>query len=707
MTTLASTLSSVLTKASHHPVVGQLDDADCGPAALLTVIRAFGGKATLPDIRSQCLRDPRGASLADLASCANHMGFSARAASGSLDQLQACTLPCIAHVVNERGRPHYVVVQSIGRTVRIGDPALGPRKLSREHFEEMWKSRAVLLFEDRAPVPPLTLHVPQIQWTLNLLMESKALLAQATFLIMLGTAGSILSSLVAAQLVTRSVPAGQSSSIYALAGALLGIGMARALIGFARHLFVSRASERLVRRLHTVLLEALLNVPERLFHSGLLGNHGARLVDVQIAQIQLLRSLSTIGSDILLLTVTCVVIAFISAALLPFLLIAVGILAIGLRRHFRRLRESSLRVASAYSDLEERFREVLSGSRDLRFANACSFGMNMYEQRVSTFAALQYRVASSLGSLTLSSELIGAMVLSGIVGYAAMHVLGGQLRRDELFMLYIVGGLAVPSIVRVLDSVNSLQTALVAATRIEELQTSSDRSSRSPSSTPVSIALETASLRRAAQMPVWENVNFVVRRGELVTLEGPSGCGKSSLVAVIAGHLRLTTGNIHVEGSEGQRLADDELEHVVALIPATTIIFSGTVLENIALGRPIPALTIQALAVEAGLWSLLERLPNGLHTVVGHGGHPLSAGEQQAIGVLRVLVAKPPFIAIDEGLNALDEPRAAQVLSAVVGSSWRPGVILISHSAKLRALAHTHYSLRVRENRNGHDAVTS
>jgi ABC-type bacteriocin/lantibiotic exporter with double-glycine peptidase domain len=135
------------------PLIRQHDQTDCGPAALLSVLHFWGGDLPLAELRSLSGTDLRGSNLAGLLRAGEAIGFRARGATGTVDELRGEALPAIAHVVLPDGTPHFVVVYRItSKAIAVGDPARGRGRIARHDFEAIWPFRAVLLLE---PTPDL------------------------------------------------------------------------------------------------------------------------------------------------------------------------------------------------------------------------------------------------------------------------------------------------------------------------------------------------------------------------------------------------------------------------------------------------------------------------------------------------------------------------------------------------------------------------
>ncbi|MFQ5638465.1 MAG: cysteine peptidase family C39 domain-containing protein [bacterium] len=131
---------------SKYPVVRQYDQIDCGPAALLSILKFWGGDSSLVHVRELTKTDAQGSNMLGLVNAAKELGFAATGATSEYEDLMKERMPCIAHVVREDNLQHFVVIYKIdSEKVLIGDPGKGRYKLPKDRFLEIWKQQAVIL----------------------------------------------------------------------------------------------------------------------------------------------------------------------------------------------------------------------------------------------------------------------------------------------------------------------------------------------------------------------------------------------------------------------------------------------------------------------------------------------------------------------------------------------------------------------------------
>lgn len=185
---------------------------------------------------------------------------------------------------------------------------------------------------------------------------------------------------------------------------------------------------------------------------------------------------------------------------------------------------------------------------------------------------------------------------------------------------------------------------------------------------------------QGSQQTVLNGVNFVLKRGSITALVGRSGAGKTTIADLMLGLLSPTEGQILIDGVS---LTEDNLSgwrHGLGYIPQEPLILNASVLEN--LERFHPGATqeqmIDALK-KAHAWEVVEKLPNGLDTVLGDGGIRLSGGERQRLVLARVLMGNPRLIIMDEATSAMDYESEAAVRSAIAQLKGQTTVVIIAH----------------------------
>lgn len=204
-----------------------------------------------------------------------------------------------------------------------------------------------------------------------------------------------------------------------------------------------------------------------------------------------------------------------------------------------------------------------------------------------------------------------------------------------------------------------------------------------------SVELREVHFRYTADEPdVLRGVSLRVAPGSMTALIGESGSGKTTLVRLIARFFDASRGSVLVGGVDVKQMSSTQLAGQISQIFQDNYLFTGSIAENIRIGRPDASDTdIMAAARLAGVDEIIERLPQGLDTPVGEGGARLSGGELQRIAIARALIKDAPILLVDEATAALDAENQAVIAEALARLRGRCTLVVIAHQLSTVAMA--------------------
>jgi ABC-type bacteriocin/lantibiotic exporter with double-glycine peptidase domain len=188
--------------------------------------------------------------------------------------------------------------------------------------------------------------------------------------------------------------------------------------------------------------------------------------------------------------------------------------------------------------------------------------------------------------------------------------------------------------------------------------------------------------------PVLTDLDLEVPEGSRVALSGSNGAGKSSVLALVAGLYAPTSGRVLIGGTEVHDLPDDLLRREVSVVLQDTFLFSGSVFDNVLLGRPsaTPEEVLAACSA-AGVLEFTRQLPAGLLTELGDHGVGLSGGQRQRIGIARALLRDAPIVLLDEPSSGLDLAAERSLVGALARLMTGRTVLMTTHRPALLDLA--------------------
>ena len=180
---------------------------------------------------------------------------------------------------------------------------------------------------------------------------------------------------------------------------------------------------------------------------------------------------------------------------------------------------------------------------------------------------------------------------------------------------------------------------------------------------------------------VFDNACLDIKSGEFVAILGESGVGKTTLIRLIMGFMNTNNGQIKFEDeNNSSEIVNGHVREYMSYVPQGNTLFSGTIRENIRMGKTDATDEEIDEAVKAAyVDTFIDNLPNGLDTVLGEKGHGVSEGQAQRIAIARALIKKAPLLILDEATSSLDEMTELKVLESIGQLSPRPTCILITH----------------------------
>lgn len=179
---------------------------------------------------------------------------------------------------------------------------------------------------------------------------------------------------------------------------------------------------------------------------------------------------------------------------------------------------------------------------------------------------------------------------------------------------------------------------------------------------------------------VLDHLNLTVNPGETVALVGESGSGKTTIVNMAIGFFRTNSGQLLIDGVDANELDMRSFRKHIAVVPQNTILFSGTIRDNITYGKTsVSEKTLKEAIAAANLTSVVENLPNGLDTNIGEHGDKLSGGQRQRISIARAIIRNPDVIIFDEATSALDSVSEAEIQNAINNLTKKKTTFIVAH----------------------------
>lgn len=218
--------------------------------------------------------------------------------------------------------------------------------------------------------------------------------------------------------------------------------------------------------------------------------------------------------------------------------------------------------------------------------------------------------------------------------------------------------------------ITELQNALACANRIFELieekaEIAEAEDAISLQEVDGSVSLENVCFSYVEDKKLIENFNLDVKKGQKIAIVGPTGCGKTTIINLLMRFYEINSGKITVSGQDIQSISRKSLREAYGMVLQETWLKSGTIRDNIIMGKPdATEEEIIAAAKASHAHSFIKRLPKGYDTVIGEDGGSLSQGQKQLLCITRVMLCKPPMLILDEATSSIDTRTELKIQNA-------------------------------------------
>lgn len=326
----------------------------------------------------------------------------------------------------------------------------------------------------------------------------------------------------------------------------------------------------------------------------------------------------------------------------------------------KRIRKSGSKIQGTTADLTSVLQEVVSSARVVKSFVREPYEIDRFErENIHNFRAHMKYVRLS-ATLTPTIEFVAAIGVTMILWFGGNSVINGDITAGALvaFLTYAVN-ISNP-IKRLSKVIAHIQRALAAADRVFNVLDMPELIKNVPDAKELphvkgNVEFQNVSFTYDTEEPILNNVSFKAEPGQVVALVGPSGAGKSTVASLLPRFYEVTDGKIVVDGYDIREVTMESLREQVGIVPQETMLFNGTVYDNILYGRlDATKEEIEAAAKAANAHHFIMELPNGYDTQLGDRGVNMSGGQRQRIAIARAILKNPQILILDEATSALD-----------------------------------------------------
>ena len=322
-----------------------------------------------------------------------------------------------------------------------------------------------------------------------------------------------------------------------------------------------------------------------------------------------------------------------------------------------RFREQRFQIGELNASIED----SLLGQRVVKAFAAEEQEKEKFENGNQLFQTIKTKTYYAMAAFHTSTRLFDGLMYLVVILAGGLSLVGGMISAGDLVAYVLYVSTLIATIRRIVEFAEQFQRGITGIERFVEILDTPIEIEDAPDAKPLRVEHGGIEFRDVSfEYPddhnkVLRHVNLTIRPGENLALVGPSGGGKTTLCNLIPRFYDVTGGHILIDGQDIRGVTLDSLRHAIGVVQQDVYLFSGTVAENIAYGKPGASRSeIEQAAKLAGADGFVRALKDGYDTYVGERGVKLSGGQKQRISIARVFLKNPPILLLDEATSALD-----------------------------------------------------
>lgn len=409
--------------------------------------------------------------------------------------------------------------------------------------------------------------------------------------------------------------------------------------------------------------------------------------DVGEIEIAVVSMLELIFREPIAVIINVVTLVLLSPELTLFSLFLLPISALVISRINKSLKKTAKQGQEQTGLLYASIDEALNGIRIIKAFGAISFIKNRFEKVNLLHQRLITKTFRKKDLAPLINETIGALIMLLLVYFGGALILAHQSNglSGEVFLTFVI---VFSQMLRPIQGISSalanMAKARVSLDRINEILTKDEVIIDPENPVKLNAFNESLSFNHVTfsyqQEPVLSDVNFTVKKGQTVAIVGESGSGKSTLLDLIPRFHDPTSGTLTIDGHDIRNLSIDQLRSLIGIVAQDSLLFNGSILENIAFGDSKPSLDRAISAAKnANAFDFISAQDGGFDYNIGDRGNKLSGGQKQRISIARAMYKNPEILILDEATSALDTESERQVQSALDTIMKGKTSIIVAH----------------------------
>ena len=670
---------------SKYPYISQVDQRDCGVAALAMILKHYGSSYSLAYLRELAQTSREGTSALGLVEAGKQLGLETQAIRADLDLFKQENLsyPFIVHVVKEGELQHYYTVfgQTKGQLI-IGDPDPSKKviKMPLEVFEKEWTGVALFFVPGKTYIKYKE-EVPGLLSFLPILFRRKGLITVIVLLSFLVTLVNIIGSYYLQSIIDHLIPQEDYSLLTIISLGLCIAYLAQQVFTFFKDYLLHRLGNYLSISVILPYIKHVLSLPISFFSSRRTGEITSRFGDANTIIDALASTILSIFLDVTIVITLAVALILQNRSLFLMTLTVVPLYVLIILAFYKLFEKKNYQLMEANSQVNTAVIDDLRGIETLKSLRVEERRYQEIEVKFHDY--LKKSLSKDKWQLIQDGLKTGVQLVSNvfILWYGAQLVMEGQLSAGQLITYNMLLNYFTTPLINIINLQSKIQQAKVANNRLQEVYVvNKEEKGQLKDLSFKQLDLKGVSHRFSYQQETLHNINLTINKGEKIALMGQSGSGKTTLAKILSGYYTKSSGHV---GLDKDPVCHAELRQLVTYVPQQTYVFTGTILDNLLLGLEgeVDEQLILKVCEQADILVDIQKMPLGFQTQVSEDGG-LSGGQKQRLAIARALLSKQPILIFDEATSGMDRETESRVMANL--AKLKRTMIFIAHRSSVR-----------------------
>lgn len=670
----------------------QMDEEDCGVAALSMVLKNFGTNVSIAKLRTSTKTTIDGTTIYGIVQAAKIYGLDTLAikANRQLFEINHLPLPFIIHVIRKESYLHYCVVTEInGDQITVADPddSVGIKRLSIKKVCEEWSENAIL-FSKGDDYQSINEKSAGIFEYIRYLTKNRFVTCGIVLMAALVLLTNIINSLAIQLVIDRLIPGQAFNKLTFLVIGLISMYFFNATFSFVESIAMTILGQRLSKDIALNFIKHLFDLPIDFFATRRTGDVVSRFNDTNRVIEALSRSIVTIFLDVLIVMITGYVLGLLNFRLLLIIGLFIPIYTVTIVTFASIFEKMNKKVMIKNAKLSSLIIDSIKGMETLKCLNAnvkqldkIKLAFNDFLNELKKYSILTSSQESIKQFLQLTLNIL-------VIWIGANQIMNNYFKLGQLIAFTSLLGYFTNSLKNILDLQSNLQSAIVATRRLNDilivpvekeiqLKTVSNDISGD-------IVLSGVQCRYGYQDLVLKGIDLEIKKGNKIAIVGTSGSGKSTIAKLLVGLLTASQGSITLNGINIEKISRSLLRSEINYVPQYSYIISDTIWNNLTLGcsDKIDREKVEKACRIAMISETINALPLGYETKLDEEATILSGGQKQRLTIARAILSNAQTLILDESTSSLDTITERELINNLLNLKDKT-IIFIVHRLKV------------------------